>query len=241
MGPAFAAGRAGAAGPATRTAARRAAATAATASAAARAGARSPADARAAARGLHTSVTSSSNPYKFYDLYTSQPARPKYAGHKEAPVRERVITPQEKARIVFGSRLAGPQRRKAVDAKARTIAGVRVPPRPIEPDNCCMSGCVNCVWELYREDVEEYQDRRRKAIEAIKANSRWDLWPADFGPRPKTVTEAPAEDDPWKGVDVSIRAFIETERRLKAQKKQGAAGERRAEPHEPSRTSRMTA
>lgn len=30
--------------------------------------------------------------------------------------------------------------------KGTIVAGVRIPPKPLEPDNCCMSGCVNCTW-----------------------------------------------------------------------------------------------
>lgn len=53
----------------------------------------------------------------------------------------------EKARVVFGSRLAGPGKREEEKLRKGTIvAGVKIPPKPLEPDNCCMSGCVNCTW-----------------------------------------------------------------------------------------------
>lgn len=59
---------------------------------------------------------------------------------------------------MFGSRLAGPgeraERLAQIRAKSSVIAGVIVPPKPEEPDNCCMSGCVNCVWDQYRDDME---------------------------------------------------------------------------------------
>lgn len=76
----------------------------------------------------------------------------------------------EKARIVFGSKLAGPaERRKEIDAASQVIAGVTVPPKPAEPDNCCMSGCVNCVWELYRDDMEEWAEKSAQARAAMQA------------------------------------------------------------------------
>lgn len=31
------------------------------------------------------------------------------------------------------------------------------PPAPEQPLNCCMSGCVNCVWEVYADDYKEYK------------------------------------------------------------------------------------
>ncbi|KAF4553738.1 Hypothetical protein D9617_6g094700 [Elsinoe fawcettii] len=63
---------------------------------------------------------------------------------------------EARARVVFGSRLAGPGRQRELAKGSRMIAGVLVPPRPEEPDNCCMSGCVNCVWDLYRDELEEW-------------------------------------------------------------------------------------
>ncbi|KAF2191148.1 hypothetical protein K469DRAFT_556827 [Zopfia rhizophila CBS 207.26] len=76
----------------------------------------------------------------------------------------------QKARVVFGSRLAGPAERRAeIEAASHNIAGVMVPPRPIEPDNCCMSGCVNCVWDLYRDEMEEWAAKNAEARAALQA------------------------------------------------------------------------
>lgn len=48
------------------------------------------------------------------------------------------------------------------------MAGVWVPQRPDEPDDCCMSGCVNCVWDLYRDEMEEWVAKRKEAEHALK-------------------------------------------------------------------------
>lgn len=52
---------------------------------------------------------------------------------------------EERAKKVFGS-IEGSGYQSSVsktpDATWRTINGVPVPPRPSEPENCCMSGCV---------------------------------------------------------------------------------------------------
>ncbi|KAJ9632400.1 hypothetical protein H2203_000805 [Taxawa tesnikishii (nom. ined.)] len=76
----------------------------------------------------------------------------------------------EKARIVFGSRLAGPGQREEEILRASTnVAGIMVPPKPTEPDNCCMSGCVNCVWDLYRDEMEEWATKSAQAREKLQA------------------------------------------------------------------------
>ncbi|KAK9368879.1 oxidoreductase-like protein [Lipomyces kononenkoae] len=201
------------------------------------------------------------NPYKFYDLSKKYPthavekedvqaevakldrasaATPSketvFDPHSERIGIARPLTAQERAKIVFGSRLAGPQRRQALESTYRDILGVKVPPRPSEPDNCCMSGCVNCVWGLYREDFEDWQRRKRKAKAALVDADRLDLWPEDFGPNPRDQVAPEGknlraseeeikqdEEDPWKGVDVGIRVFIETERRLKKRRSNSTA------------------
>ncbi|KKZ63049.1 hypothetical protein EMCG_02550 [[Emmonsia] crescens] len=104
-----------------------------------------------------------SNPYQLYPAYTqTQPL-------ESAPER----TPAEKMSIVFGTRLAGPGYSGSsgrYDPGGRTpestwhvINGVPIPPRPHEPDNCCMSGCVHCVWDDYRDEVEGWAERVREA------------------------------------------------------------------------------
>jgi Oxidoreductase-like protein, N-terminal len=56
-----------------------------------------------------------------------------------------------------------------IDRKSTNIAGILVPPRPSEPDNCCMSGCVNCVWDTYREDLEDWAAKAAQARAALAA------------------------------------------------------------------------
>jgi hypothetical protein len=139
-----------------------------------------------------------------------------------------------KARIVFGSKLAGPaERRKEIEAASQKIAGVIVPPRPEEPDNCCMSGCVNCVWDLYRDEMEEWAAKSAEARARIQAQREEGKGTgtmlagkgtpshvatsmdddgggseANWGP---TDTEGSLFDD----IPVGIREFMKTEKRLK--------------------------
>ncbi|CAK7219805.1 hypothetical protein SBRCBS47491_003975 [Sporothrix bragantina] len=82
-------------------------------------------------------------------------------------------TVQERAALVFGSRLAGPMERAnrlaEIRKRSTLIAGVLVPPKPTEPDNCCMSGCVNCVWDRFRDEMEEWASANAEATLRLKA------------------------------------------------------------------------
>ncbi|KAH8776568.1 oxidoreductase-like protein [Diaporthe sp. PMI_573] len=149
---------------------------------------------------------------------------------------------QDKAKVIFGSRLAGPAERAEQLAKLRQkstlVAGVLVPPKPEEPDNCCMSGCVNCVWDRYRDEMEDWAladaeaksklaaERAAEAGTGAGANhtaasmddggggsdTNWDVPSAP--PSPKIAKDF-WDDDLYKNVPVGIREFMKQEKRLK--------------------------
>jgi len=141
-----------------------------------------------------------------------------------------------KARMVFGSRWDPNKpgdRRRELDAASRQIAGVLVPPRPQEPDNCCMSGCVSCVWDQYRDEIEDWAAKSAEARGKLEAQRA----------KPSTATKSSADmpthvtssmdddgggsDTNWIGsggalgkdlfddIPVGIREFMKAEKRLK--------------------------
>ncbi|KPV71529.1 uncharacterized protein RHOBADRAFT_47707 [Rhodotorula graminis WP1] len=58
--------------------------------------------------------------------------------------------------------------------RKRTVLGVELPtkPKPPEPDECCMSGCATCVYDLYLEDVEHFHaealERRERVLDVLR-------------------------------------------------------------------------
>ncbi|WOK95168.1 glyceraldehyde-3-phosphate dehydrogenase, testis-specific [Canna indica] len=40
-----------------------------------------------------------------------------------------------------------------------------LPPEKPLPGDCCGSGCVRCVWDIYYEEVEAYNESLRRASE----------------------------------------------------------------------------
>jgi hypothetical protein len=105
-----------------------------------------------------------------------------------------------------------------------------------------MSGCVNCVWDRYGDEVEEWAGKRREADMALKREKSFEggrirrkgkgsvsreviggegigggMSMDDDGGGSETNWTAPVGEgeDLFKGVPVGIREFMKQEKRLK--------------------------
>lgn len=141
--------------------------------------------------------------------------------------------------LVFGKKASREASRAESLRNARTIAGIKVPARPDEPTNCCMSGCIDCVWELYKEDLNDWKAKKREVYKALLAKPSL-KWPQDLlGPEPE-IRKTPAEKrseaehkkaqeellpdyDEDEDLDVSIKQFLKVEKRLKAKRAKAAS------------------
>ncbi|CAG7958634.1 unnamed protein product [Penicillium olsonii] len=153
-------------------------------------------------------------------------------------------TPQERMAIVFGTRLAGPGRSSRYnpgeqpESAWKTINGVPIPPQPEEPDNCCMSGCVNCVWDDFRDEMEEWGNRLATAkakagdeqgAKDMRSAPRAEVSSAsgsmddDGGGSEALWTKPSQDDDLFANIPVGIREFMKTEKKLRVKHQKEAA------------------
>ena len=176
----------------------------------------------------------------------NQPTAPSSSSSSSTPLptfaRSGDMSKEERARKLFGDMHASRYDRHVSDRPDgtwQTLHGVPIPPRPAEPDNCCMSGCVHCVWDDYRDDIEQWagrvhtaqaQARSRAAPESPKirmprpevaeASTSMD----DDGGGSEALWQTPAEiaddsDDLFAAIPVGIREFMATEKKLKDRKR----------------------
>ncbi|KAJ2863761.1 hypothetical protein GGH94_003368 [Coemansia aciculifera] len=78
-----------------------------------------------------------------------------------------------------------------------------LPPKPEPPsnDDCCLSGCEFCVWDLYDEDMREYQKQAAVIRDAFETLNK----PVPACIRPESLRDA---------VDPTMRAFLDMEREM---------------------------
>ncbi|KIJ63801.1 hypothetical protein HYDPIDRAFT_112762 [Hydnomerulius pinastri MD-312] len=109
---------------------------------------------------------------------------------------------------------------------ANTIAGFAIPeePRPPADDECCMSGCAICVYDLYEDSLSAYKESVSALRSSLSALSIPESeWPAHI--RTTKSAETPAAVTPDKRKDAVLSAFEEMERTLKEKRERRAAVE----------------
>jgi hypothetical protein len=163
------------------------------------------------------------------------PQAPTTSQSADPPKSQKEIT-LERARTVFGSKPGVRERRLEIDAASTEVAGIKVPPKPSEPDNCCMSGCVNCVWDMYRDEMEEWAEQSAKARAAIQAKRDVTQGSGSMVAEHSSPSHVVSMDDDgggsetnWSGgsgeeklfddIPVGIREFMKTEKKLKQRHK----------------------
>jgi hypothetical protein len=180
----------------------------------------------------------------FYTDLLSTPIPKESAATSDLPtfVKSGDETKEERAAKLFGNIHGSGYERKVPskpDATWRTINGVPIPPRPNEPDNCCMSGCMHCVWDDYRDDIEDWANRLKEA-QAKGANEGQMSTPKVDMHRPEVAAASGSMDDDGGGseslwdapsstagtvselfadIPVGIREFMATEKRLRERKR----------------------
>ncbi|KAI6038332.1 hypothetical protein EDC04DRAFT_2509182, partial [Pisolithus marmoratus] len=107
-------------------------------------------------------------------------------------------------------------------ASTNTIAGFVIPeePKPPADDECCMSGCAICVYDLYEESLLAY----KKSVATLRASLAASSVPESKWP-PNIRTTTTRSSTTVKQKDVVLSAFEKMERTLKEKREQRAAVE----------------
>ncbi|KAF9134492.1 hypothetical protein BGX30_011923 [Mortierella sp. GBA39] len=111
-----------------------------------------------------------------------------------------------------GSTLSAPA------AESTDYYGFKVPVKPSPPgaEDCCMSGCAHCIYDIYEDDRQEYKARLAKVLDEISKAGIPPPPNIKKGKRGGASTgdaqSANVEDD---DMDPGMKAFLELERKLK--------------------------
>lgn len=118
-------------------------------------------------------------------------------------------------------------------AELRKVCGVEIPKKPIPPTNCCGSGCVNCVWVIFDDDMEDWKYATEEAVKCLNSQDtslgKYEQWPLKFDPPPKGLDSKfipdeykQIQEDDKQTVEnvmpVLFSVFTDFERKLKKKK-----------------------
>ncbi|WFC97943.1 hypothetical protein MYAM1_000663 [Malassezia yamatoensis] len=116
-----------------------------------------------------------------------------------------------------------------------TVRGIAVPlrPNPPGPEDCCMTGCVNCVYNLYADDIEEWKEEmddiraRLSRADPPITTKEWDTTKLGALPNKLSSKNDSEVDDDSQVLgpeDPALKAFFQLEQKIT--RKQRSAGKR---------------
>ncbi|KAF8596628.1 hypothetical protein BDV93DRAFT_527924 [Ceratobasidium sp. AG-I] len=101
------------------------------------------------------------------------------------------------------------------------VRGVRIPKRPTPPesDECCMSGCAVCVYDLYLSSLDDFKVELRSARQRLKERAVPLVeWPdeARKAEERERARQVEPQEDPLDSLDLdpSMKAFLMLEKKL---------------------------
>lgn len=94
---------------------------------------------------------------------------------------------------------------------------IRTP--PAVPEFCCGNGCERCVWNVYLEELKEYEEylKEQKEKEQKLENTKENV-PKER-PKPKPIGEDGEEQQDVFLDDIGTQAFLQLEKKLSVKNK----------------------
>ncbi|CAE6504127.1 unnamed protein product [Rhizoctonia solani] len=101
------------------------------------------------------------------------------------------------------------------------LRGIKIPrkPKPPESDECCMSGCAVCVYDLYLDSLNTYKQEAKTARTHLREKSiPVTEWPDDLQEQERKDASANKKDEEngldSLDMDPSMKAFLMLEKKL---------------------------
>ncbi|CAE6465657.1 unnamed protein product [Rhizoctonia solani] len=107
------------------------------------------------------------------------------------------------------------------EPKAIYLGGIKIPqrPKPPESDECCMSGCAVCVYDLYLSSLDDYKKEARSVRGRLRERSiPIHKWPEDLQKQERREATADKEEEKEGldslDLDPIMKGFLMLEKQL---------------------------